>query len=364
MNDQTKKISAAALVAGLAVAGTWAVIAQTNPATTAADPVTELFGDPLVAKGDGIEIKRSELDKALMSVKSAAAMRGQTLPPTVDAAVLQTLISREVLLKHATDEDRGKGKELFEKTLAKIKEANKLTDEEFEERLSRQLKLQNQTRVEWEKQNIDQATIQAIAERQLGIAVSDEQAKKYYEEHPALFEVPERVRAAHVLLSTVDETRKPLPEAAKTAKRKLAEEVLKRARGGEDFAKLATEYSEDPGSKDTGGEYTFPRGQMVPEFEAAAFTLNTNQISDIVTTAHGYHIIKVLEKMPANNLEYEKVQEEIKERMKQEQLQKQLPDYLEKLRAEANVEILDESLKPATPIGGGLPSAGGETNQP
>jgi peptidyl-prolyl cis-trans isomerase C len=83
-----------------------------------------------------------------------------------------------------------------------------------------------------------------------------------------------------------------------------------------------------------------------------------------VTTAHGYHIIKVLEKMPANNLEYEKVQEEIKERMKQEQLQKQLPDYLEKLRAEANVEILDESLKPATPIGGGLPSAGGETNQP
>ena len=80
-----------------------------------------------------------------------------------------------------------------------------------------------------------------------------------------------------------------LPEDQKKAKRKLADDLLKRARAGEDFAKLAKEYSEDPGSKEKGGEYPpFPRGQMVPEFEAAAFSLNTNQVSDVVTTSYGY----------------------------------------------------------------------------
>ena len=82
------------------------------------------------------------------------------------------------------------------------------------------------------------------------------------------------------------------------------EGLLKRARAGEDFAKLAKEYSEDPGSKDKGGEYKFPRGQMVPEFEAAAFSLGTNQVSDIVTTRFGYHIIKLSEKIPARKVEY------------------------------------------------------------
>ena len=81
------------------------------------------------------------------------------------------------------------------------------------------------------------------------------------------------------------------------------EGLLKRARAGEDFAKLAKEYSEDPGSKDKGGEYKFPRGQMVPEFEAAAFSLKTNQVSDIVTTSFGYHIIKLSEKIPAQKVE-------------------------------------------------------------
>ena len=98
-----------------------------------------------------------------------------------------------------------------------------------------------------------------------------------------------------------------MTEEQKAAKRKEMEGLLKRARAGEDFAKLAKEYSEDPGSKDKGGEYTFPRGQMVPEFEAAAFSLNTNQVSDIVTTRFGYHIIKLSEKIPAQKVEFAKV---------------------------------------------------------
>src|SRR4029077_13997828 len=127
--------------------------------------------------------------------------------------------------------------------------------------------------------------------------------KKFYDENPAKFEQPETVRASHILLSTKDSsTNTELTDDKKAAKKKQAEDLVKRARAGEDFAKLAKEFSDDPGSKDKGGEYTFPRGQMVPEFEAAAFAMKTNQISDVVTTQFGYHIIKLIDKTPAHKI--------------------------------------------------------------
>jgi parvulin-like peptidyl-prolyl isomerase len=164
------------------------------------------------------------------------------------------------------------------------------------------------------------------------------------------------VRAAHILIST----RSTDPAAAlsggrpkttelsddqKAAKKKLAEDLLKRARAGEDFAKLAKEYSEDPGSKENGGEYTFPRGQMMPEFEAAAFSLNTNQISDIVATTYGYHIIKLYEKIPAKKIDFDKEASDIKDYLAQREIQKQFPTYVQGLRKDAGVQILDERLK-------------------
>ncbi len=176
--------------------------------------------------------------------------------------------------------------------------------------------------------------------------VTDVDARKYYDDHPARFEEPEMVRASHILLVTTDpKTNTELTEAQKAAKRKEMEGLLKRARAGEDFAKLAKESSEDPGSKDRGGEYKFPRGQMVPEFEAAAFALQTNQVSDIITTRYGYHIIKLSEKIPAHKVEFDKALTDIKDGLTQQELQKQFPDYLAKLKKDAGVEILDEKLK-------------------
>ena len=79
--------------------------------------------------------------------------------------------------------------------------------------------------------------------------------------------------------------------------------MLKRARASEDFATLAKTYSEDPGSREDGGELPeFPRGQMVPEFENAAFALTNNQISDVITTVYGYHIIKLLDKKSSHRI--------------------------------------------------------------
>jgi parvulin-like peptidyl-prolyl isomerase len=149
------------------------------------------------------------------------------------------------------------------------------------------------------------------------------------------------------LISTQEKDGSEMSDAKKAEKKKLAEGLLKRAKAGEDFAKLAQEYSDDPGSKDRGGEYTFPRGQMVPEFEAAAFGMETNQISDLVTTQFGYHIIKLLEKHPAKAVSFEEAAPDIRKYLKTRGIQQQIPAFMAKLEKDAHVEILDPDLKQA-----------------
>ena len=306
-----------------------------------------LFTNAVIAKGKGILITRNQLDEELVRIKSSAAAQGRMLPPDLEQQVLDGIITRQLLLAKTTEADKAKGKELFDANLQKIKTTQKLTDDEFNQKLSAQLRLMGMTRQEWEKQGTERATLPLVLERELKITVTDEQTRKFYDENPAKFEQPEQVRAAHILIGTRDKaTGAELTDEQKAAKKKSAEDLLKRARAGEDFAKLAKEYSEDPGSKDNGGEYTFPRGQMMPEFEAAAFSLNTNQVSDVVTTSYGYHVIKLYEKIPAKKVEFAKASPDIKEYLQQQEIQKQFPAYNEKLKKEADVQILDEKLKP------------------
>jgi peptidyl-prolyl cis-trans isomerase C len=318
------------------------------PAAKATPKMSELFPDAVVAKGKGVEVKRSQLDDAMVSIKSTFAARGQDLPPDemnhLEQQILDRLIQIQILLVKATDEDKAAGKEACAKRMEAIKA--RAGDEEV---LARQLKSIGTTPQELQTKMNDESTAQVVLERELKINVSDDDVKKFYDDNPSKFEQPEMVRASHILLSTIDpETKKELPQEEKAAKHKKAEELLKRARAGEDFAKLAKENSEDPGSKDKGGEYQFARGQMVPEFESAAFSLKTNGISDIVTTQYGYHIIKLSEKIPAKKVELAKVSSEVKDYLKQEQLKKhqqELQDYLQNLKKDAGVEILDDSLK-------------------
>ena len=194
--------------------------------------------------------------------------------------------------------------------------------------------------------------------------VADGDVEQYYKDHPADFD---EIRVRHILIST-----QPKPEGeeesdpkdakdanakdAKDAKAKKpadkpktltkdealkkSQELLERARKGEDFAKLATENSDDQGSKDKGGEYDFfGHGKMVPEFEQAAFALQPGQISEPVETQFGYHIIKLEERRAAAApTADDKVRQQIVEKLKQEKIEARI----EEITASSDVVVPED----------------------
>ena len=138
--------------------------------------------------------------------------------------------------------------------------------------------------------------------------VSDDELKAQYQQNIQQYQVPNRVHVEHVLLMTVGKTDAEVEEI-----RQKAEDVLKQAKKGAKFEDLAKKYSEDPGTKDKGGDLGWiTQGQTVPEFEKTAFGLDKGKISDLVKTQYGFHIIKVLDKETAHTKPLEEVKESIK----------------------------------------------------
>ena len=151
--------------------------------------------------------------------------------------------------------------------------------------------------------------------QQENITISDEQVLAQYEKDKAAYQIPEKRHAKHILFKTEENS----SSEKQTAQLKKAEEILARARYGEDFSTLATTYSEDQ-SKATGGDLgTFARGRMIKEFDDAVFSMQPNTISDIIKTQFGYHIIKLENILPAVTQPLEEVRATIVTKLQTEQ---------------------------------------------
>jgi peptidyl-prolyl cis-trans isomerase D len=147
-----------------------------------------------------------------------------------------------------------------------------------------------------------------------GSQVSDVEIRNFYDQNRYRFETPDRVHPSHILFLTINpDTGQPLAEAEKAAKKTLANEVLAKVKAGEDFATLARQYSEDPGTKEEGGDLGWvSRGQMgTAAFEDPTFALQPGQVSDVVETEFGFHVIKMNERESAQRRPLEEVREEI-----------------------------------------------------
>src|SRR4030095_1174517 len=152
---------------------------------------------------------------------------------------------------------------------------------------------------------------QSMRDRQ---QVSAADVQKHYQDNQQQFTTPQQVRASHILFKTEGKD--------EAAVRKEAEAVLARAKAGEDFAKLANEYTEEEVGKTRGGDLDFfGRGQMAKEFEEAAFALKPGQISDLVKTSFGLHIIKTTDHKPETKRPLEEVRTQIEDQLKWERAQ-------------------------------------------
>ncbi|MBN2000421.1 peptidylprolyl isomerase, partial [candidate division KSB1 bacterium] len=163
------------------------------------------------------------------------------------------------------------------------------------------------------------------------LEIDDEQMQKEYEDYTS----KEIASVRHILMQTTGKN-----DSEKAEIRKKMEGLLDRAKAGEDFAALAEEFTEDPGSKATGGLYEeFGKGQMVKPFEDAAFTVPVGEISDIVETRYGYHIIKVINRNSYKS--FDEKREELLEKMRNQQAPKIQRDYIERLKTEADINIAE-----------------------
>jgi peptidyl-prolyl cis-trans isomerase C len=165
---------------------------------------------------------------------------------------------------------------------------------------------------------------------------TEAEAKEFYDKNPDKFKQGEAVRASHILVMANEQA----DEATKKKARTKIDDILKRVRAGEDFAKLAKEHSDD-GSKDQGGDLGFfVREKMVPPFSEAAFALKPGEVSDVVTTQFGYHIIKLAERKEATTIPYEKVQPQIVQFLSEQKKRDRVNAVIEEVKKRAKIEVL------------------------
>jgi peptidyl-prolyl cis-trans isomerase D len=161
------------------------------------------------------------------------------------------------------------------------------------------------------------------------VQVSEDMLKQQYMANIQQYQVPNRVHVQHILFMTVGKTDAEVDEI-----KKRAEDVLKQVKKGGKFEDLAKKYSEDPGSKDKGGDLSWIiQGQTVPEFEKMAFSLPPGQVSDLVKTQYGFHIIKVVEKETAHTKPFEEVKDSLRAPLLLSQADKLAGDTADKLAA-------------------------------
>jgi len=178
------------------------------------------------------------------------------------------------------------------------------------------------------------------------IVVTEADAKKYYDENIQEFQVPEKVRASHILISTKPTDPNADPNQVKVQAKSKAEDLLKKAKEGADFAALAKENSSCPSAAQGGDLGSFPRGQMVKPFEDVAFALKVGQISDLVETQFGYHIIKVTEHQDPNQVTFDKAQTNIINELTQQKKQEGARKYVDSLRQSAKITFPSSAAAP------------------
>ena len=316
-----------------------------------ASPAAPVSGDTVLVKIDDKAVTQADLDSEISQIRQMMKNRGgssqqfDAMLKNIKPQILEGLIVRKLIARECerekiavTPEETAKEVETFQSTLPK-----KITLDDF-------LKQNGISRETFERDVGEQVKIEKLLKI---TPPTDQEIKAYYEENKKNYDIPETVSARHILIAVdaADDA------AKKDAKKKKAEDLRKQLEKGADFAKLAEENSDCPSKAKGGSLGEFPRGNMVPAFEQAAFSLKTNEISGVVETEFGFHIIQTIGHNQPRTMAFDDVKQQIAFRLKSRKVQEKLEGLVSKIKSEAKIEYTKEgeALKPAPRPEGGFP---------
>lgn len=304
------------------------------------------------AEGEGIRITASQVGAKVSRTVAEAAAAGRTLSDrdlnAVRGRTLDTMIFVQLVLRRADKGDTNRA--LFE---SKSRIDGMIKNAPSPEAFFRTLSQAGYTEESFRREKFEEALVVNIIDREVKhrIRIPESDVQAYYDADDTRWKKPDQVKAAQIFFATINpENREKLPADVIETKRKKAEEALTQVKAGTNFATLARQVSEDPSSRERGGEYVFQKGQMFPEFEKAVWDAKPGTVhGEVVSTQFGFHVFKKLEDVPARVIPLAEVSEQIRELLIQREMEVRIPEYGDRLRTEARVKLLPGAPQPFQP---------------
>lgn len=314
-------------------------IKTVQPASVEQKQETNGKEDAMIATVNGTVITKNEVEQEINTLlmqyrNKVSPEKMQQIEPMLKNQAVENLINKVVLISEAERQQIQPASQEIDTEITQI--AGRFPSEEaFHQRLTAMGLTREQLREDIE-QNMK---INSLLQQKLpgATTVTDEEVNTFYKENPDSFKAPEQVQAHHILLKVnPDDT-----QTVKDEKRLKLAGVRGRIEQGADFAEMARQHSECP-SKEQGGDLGFfGRGQMVKPFEETAFNLKAGEISNIVETQFGFHIIKVVDRKQAATITLEEAKDKISSHLKSQKEGQIISEYLQELRSSAQIEYAE-----------------------
>ena len=298
-----------------------------------------MAADDKAAVVNGTVITKTGLDKEAKGLQQQYQYMGQhgavPSPPEIRKEALGKLIQMELLYQDSVtrgiEVDAEAVKQHLNTVISRFP-----SEEEFNKRIA----AENLTLEDLEREFMRRKAVQSLVEKEIApsAVVSEEASKKFYDENPDKFVQPEQVKASHILIKVAPD----VDDDEKTEKRREINKIRQKLDDGADFAETAKKFSEGPSGPNGGDLGFFTRDRMVPPFADAAFALEVGQVSDIVITQFGYHLIKVFEKKEGSTIPYETIKAQIDQMLQGQILGEAVNAYAKKLEEKATVERFEE----------------------
>jgi parvulin-like peptidyl-prolyl isomerase len=324
-----------------------------NPAAVPSRPATlSTNGEAIWAEGEGLRITASAVGAKVSRTMAEAAAAGRTLTDrdlnALRGRTLDTMIFVQLVLRRADQSDTNRA--LFE---TKSRIDGLIKNAPSPEVFFKTLEQAGYTEESFRREKFEEALVVNIIDREVKrrIRIPDSDIQGYYDSDSERWKKPDQVKAAQIFFATINpETREKLPADLIETQRKKAQQALAQVKAGTNFATLARQVSEDPTSRERGGEYIFQKGQMFPEFEKAVWDMKPGTLhGEVVTTQFGFHVFQRLEDLPARVIPLTEVADQIRELLIQREMEVRIPEYGDRLRADAKVRLLPGAPQPFQP---------------